>query len=51
LWFLGFLGDRCGVFTSAPPRCLDGADVDLLHCHHRLKGTLCLIATFRERIG
>jgi hypothetical protein len=40
-----------GVFTSASPRCLDGGDVDLLHRHHRLEGTLCLIATSRKRIG
>src|ERR1700741_4310189 len=36
------------VFTSASPRCLDGGDVDLLHRHHRLEGTLCLIATNRK---
>ena len=35
----------------APPCCLDGGDVDLLHRHHRLEGTLCLIATSCERIG
>jgi hypothetical protein len=39
-----------GVFTSASPRCLDGGDVDLLHRHHRLEGTLCLTATRRKRI-
>jgi hypothetical protein len=39
------------VFTSASPRCLDGGDVDFLHRHHRLEGTLCLTATSRERIG
>jgi hypothetical protein len=39
------------VFTSAPPRCLDGGDVDLLHRHHRLEGTLCLTAAGRKRIG
>jgi hypothetical protein len=39
------------VFTSASPRCLDGGDVDLLHRHHRLKGTLCLTATNRKRIS
>jgi hypothetical protein len=39
------------VFTSASPRCLDGGDVDLLHCHHRLEGALCLTATSRKRIG
>jgi hypothetical protein len=32
------------VSTSAPPRCLDGGDVDLLHRHHRLEGTLCFTA-------
>ena len=37
--------------TSASPRCLDGGDVDLLHRHHRLEGTLCLTATCRKRIG
>ena len=42
---------RVGVFTSASPRCLDGGDVDLLHRHHRLEGTLGLIATSRKRIG
>jgi len=39
------------VSTSAPPRRLDGRDVDLLHRHHRLEGTLCLTATSRERPG
>jgi hypothetical protein len=39
----------CGA--SAPPRCLDGGDVDLLHRHHRLEGTLCLTATSRKRVG
>jgi hypothetical protein len=39
------------VSTSAPPRCLDGGDVDLLHRHHRLEGTLCLITTSRKRVG
>jgi hypothetical protein len=42
---------RVGVFTSASPRCLDGGDVDLPHCHHRLEGTLCLTASSRQRIG
>jgi hypothetical protein len=42
---------RVGMFTSASPRCLDGGDVDLLHRHHRLEGTLCLTATSRKRIG
>ena len=40
-----------GVFTSASPRGLDRGDVDLLHRHHRLEGTLCLAATSRKRIG
>ena len=40
-----------GVFPSASPRCLDGGDVDLLHRHHRLEGTLCLTATSGKRIG
>ena len=35
----------------APPCCLDGGDVDFLHGHHRLEGTLCLTAASRERIG
>src|SRR5947207_6377200 len=39
------------VSTSAPPCCLDGGDVDLLHRHHRLEGALCLTATGRKRIG
>ena len=30
---------------------LDGGDVDFLHRHHRLEGTLSLIATSCERIG
>jgi len=37
--------------TSAPPRGLDGGDVDLLHRHHRLEGTLCFTATGRQRLG
>ena len=37
--------------ASAPPRCLDRGDVDLLHRHHRLEGTLCLTATSRKRLG
>src|SRR5512143_1121951 len=36
---------------SAPPRCLDDGDVDLLHRHHRLEGTLCLGTTRGKRIG
>src|SRR5215203_827424 len=39
------------VSTSAPPRCLDGGDVDLLHRHHRLEGTLCLSAASPKRLG
>src|SRR5438552_3398970 len=35
---------------SAPPRCLDGGNVDFLHRHHRFEGTLCLIASSRERV-
>ncbi len=37
--------------TSAPPRCLDGGGVDLLHRHHRLERTFCLTATSRKRLG
>src|ERR671913_788756 len=40
-----------GAFTSAPPRGLDGGDVDLLHRHHCREGTLCLTATSRKRVG
>src|SRR3982074_2433443 len=36
---------------SVSPCCLDGRDVDLLHHHHRLEGTLCLPATNRKRFG
>ena len=39
------------VSTSAPPRCLDGRDVDLLHRHHRVERTLGLGATSRHRVG
>src|SRR5688572_22378389 len=39
------------VSTSAPPRRLDGGDVDLLHRHHRLEGTRCLTSTSRKRLG
>jgi hypothetical protein len=35
---------------SGPSRSLDSGDVDLLHRHHGLEGTLRLIATSRERI-
>ena len=37
--------------TSASPSCLDRGNVDLLHRHHRLEGTLCLTAACRKRIG
>src|SRR5580698_10375471 len=40
----GSISGRFGVLTSASPRCLDGGDVDILHRHHRLEGTLCLTA-------
>ena len=43
--------ERVGGFTSASPRPLDGGDVDLLHRHHRLEGTLGPTATSRKRIG
>src|SRR6516164_9121799 len=36
---------------SAPSRCLDRGDVDFLHRHHRLEGTLGLTTTSRKRIG
>ena len=36
---------------SAPPGRVDSGDVDLLHLHHRLEGTLCLTATSRKRLG
>ena len=39
------------MFTSASARCLDGGDVDLLHRHHRLEGTLGLTANSRKRPG
>src|SRR5947209_1991672 len=39
------------VSTSAPPRCLDGGDVDLLHRHHRREGTLCLTAASGKRVS
>jgi hypothetical protein len=43
---LGFLGV---ISTSASPGCLDGRDVDLPHCHHRLEGALCLAAIRGKR--
>src|SRR5262245_42289318 len=39
-----------GKRLSASPRSLDGGDVDFLHRHHGLEGTLCLTATSRKRI-
>src|SRR6266571_5062545 len=42
--------DVVGVFKSASPRCLDGGDVDLLHRHHRLEGTLCLTTASGKRV-
>jgi hypothetical protein len=42
---------NAAVFASAPPRCLDRGDVDFLHRHHCLEGTLCLGATCRKSIG
>src|SRR3979411_2378461 len=39
------------MVTSASTRRFDGGDVDLLHRHHRLEGTLCLTATSRKRLG
>ncbi len=42
---------QLGAFTSSPPRRLDGGDIDLLHRHHRLEGTLGLTATSRKRIS
>ena len=38
------------AFTSTSPRRFDGGDVNFLHRHHRLEGTLCLTATSRKRI-
>src|SRR5262245_38801383 len=37
--------DEMNDRASAPPRGLDGGDVDLLHRHHRLERTLCLVAS------
>ena len=42
---------RLGVSRSALARCLDGGDVDLLHRHHGLEGTVGLTATSRKRVG
>ena len=38
-------------FASASPGRLDGGNVDLLHRHHRLEGTLGFTAPSRKRIG
>src|SRR5205823_878135 len=43
--------EGAALTISAPSRCLDGGDVDLLHRHHRLEGTLCLTAASRKRVG
>src|SRR5205823_1121421 len=37
--------------NQGPPRGFDGGDVDLLHRHHRLEGTLCLAAASCKRLG
>src|SRR5512132_2603452 len=39
------------LIRLAAPRGLDGGDVDLLHRHHRLEGTLRLVSTRGKRIG
>src|SRR5580765_1375149 len=39
------------VSVSAPARRFDRGDVDLLHRHHRLEGTLGLTAAGRKRVG
>src|SRR6185503_11310945 len=44
-------GDHCMEFASASPGRLDGGNVDLLHRHHRLEGTLGFTAPSRKRIG
>ena len=41
---------RTAAPASAPPRCLDGGDVDLLHRHHRLERALRLGAAGRKGI-
>ena len=48
---VGGQGENHVVFRSASAGCLDGDYVDLLHRHHRLEGTLCLIAASCKRIG
>jgi hypothetical protein len=45
----GFLSSECCVLAA--PRCLDFGDVDLLHGHHGVEGTLGFGATSRERLG
>src|SRR5262249_10524026 len=40
-----------GKGLSASPGCLDGGDVDFLHRHHRLEGTLALPATSSKCLG
>src|SRR5215208_945795 len=35
---------------SAPTRCLDRGDVDLLHVHHRIEGAFCFIAAGGNRL-
>src|SRR5688500_965442 len=37
-------------WLPAPPRCLDGGNVDFLHRHHRFEGAFCLIAAGRPRV-
>src|SRR3954454_14537747 len=37
--------------NSAAACRLDCSDVDLLHCHHRIKRALCFIAAGRHRLG
>ncbi len=39
------------VFTLAPPRFLNGGDVDFFHGHHRLEGALCPSFTCGKRVG
>jgi hypothetical protein len=39
------------MFSSSSPCCLDGGDIDLLHRHHCVEGTLCLTATSRKCLG
>ena len=37
--------------NSPTPSCLNYPDIDLLHGHHRIEGTLCLIAASGQRFG